>query len=58
MNYFAKIVLDEAGHAVHARAFKPSEESHKVVFHAIHVRPSSEGGAVFTLNDEIAYFEY
>ncbi|KZS98586.1 hypothetical protein SISNIDRAFT_153308 [Sistotremastrum niveocremeum HHB9708] len=58
VNYFAKIVLDEQGHAIHARAFKPSEESEKVVFHAIHVRPSDQGGAVFTLDDEIQYFEY
>jgi len=56
-NFFVKIKLDEQGHCVHARLFKSAEEG-KIDFHAIHYRPSDEGGAVFAESDELTYFEY
>lgn len=57
INFFGKIVLDEEGNCVHARAFRPSENG-EITFHAIHVRPSDQGGAVFTKGEPLEYFEY
>ncbi|TDL26052.1 hypothetical protein BD410DRAFT_825955 [Rickenella mellea] len=57
VNYFGKILLDEKGDTIHVRLFKPAQ-GEPVKFHAIHNRPTQDGGALFTKDDEVAYFEY
>jgi len=50
--------LDEQGHTIHVRVFRPSEGEGPIKFHSIHTRASEDGGAVFGEKDEILYFEY
>ncbi|KAF8515439.1 hypothetical protein JB92DRAFT_2717532, partial [Gautieria morchelliformis] len=57
VNFFGKILLDEKGNTVHARVFRPAERTGPVKFHAIHNRVQEEGGAIFSKDEEIAYFE-
>jgi len=57
VNYFGKILLDDKQHYIHARVFRPKEGAGPIKFHSIHTRVG-DGGAIFTAEDEIAYFEY
>ncbi|KAF8586697.1 hypothetical protein K439DRAFT_926421 [Ramaria rubella] len=57
VNFFGKILLDEKGNTVHARVFRPSENTGPIKFHSIHNRVKEEGGAIFSKEAEIIYFE-
>ena len=57
-NWVEQVILAEDGHAVHVRAFRPSATDGPIKFHAIHVRPKEDGGALFGKNDPIEYFDY
>jgi hypothetical protein len=55
INYFGKVLLNDKGKCVHVRVFRPEENAGPIKFHSVHTRPSDQGGAVFTPDDEIAY---